>query len=74
LFKYGKHVWDNHERSYANREISSTLGVTLGVMTSAGAGQWLRDNDYLQPKETCPRGVWVATSKGKNAATAGISK
>jgi hypothetical protein len=63
-----KHVWENHETEL--RE-SGNLFYTWGY-DIRWAGQWLRDNEYLQPKETCPRGVWIATSKGKDAASTGV--
>lgn len=59
-----KHVWDKHEKDL--RE-SGDMFYTWGY-DIRWAGQWLRDNAYLQPKELCKRGVWVATTKGKSAA------
>jgi hypothetical protein len=63
-----KYVWENHEQDLRQ---SGNLFYTWGY-DIRWAGQWLRDNEYLQPKEACPRGVWVATSKGRQAAVAGI--
>jgi hypothetical protein len=55
-------VWDQHEQELRD---SGNLFYTWGY-DIRWAGQWLRDNEYLLPKEACKRGVWVATSKGKN--------
>lgn len=63
-----KYVWEHHEKEL--RE-SGNLFYTWGY-DIRWAGQWLRDNEYLQPKEANARGVWVTTSKGNDAATAGI--
>ena len=60
-----KYVWENHERDL---RASDSLFYTWGY-DIRWAGQWLRDNEYLQPTKACKRGVWVITSKGRKAAT-----
>jgi hypothetical protein len=65
-----KHVWDNHEQDLRQ---SGDLFYTWGY-DIRWAGQWLRDNEYLMPKEACKRGVWVATTKGKNYMGTAVAK
>jgi hypothetical protein len=63
-----KDVWDHHESELRG---SGTLFYTWGY-DIRWAGQWLRDNGYLLPSKQCKKGVWVATSKGIEAARTGI--
>lgn len=63
-----KDVWEQHENDL---RLSGDLFYTWQY-DIRWAAQWLRDNEYLMPTEACERGVWVATNRGRNAATAGI--